>query len=269
MSGSPATYATTPGVWSRYPEHLPPHLRPREPVEEWWTWDAPSGPTAVHLDRVPSPDAPCTVVLLHGAGGYGRMFTQVVGLVPDGAAETVAPDLPGYGLTRPARPISYDDWRACAAALVYAEHARSGRPVVLVGGSMGGLLAYDTAAAVGPDVVSGVVATTLVDPRDPAVRTAVARWPGLGRIAGPLLAAARPADRLRVPIAWLVDMAAMSNDPRVNGSCGPIRWVGATGSRCASCAPGCTRRPSWSPRTSRCALCCSPTRRQTDGRRPS
>lgn len=200
------SYAGSTGAWTRYPDHYPAALRGGpEPVEEW------SGP--VHVDRFPAPDAPCTVVLLHGAGGYGRMLTPFARLLDPGRAEVLAPDLPGYGLSRPRRAVSYGDWVACAVALTRAEHARTGRPVVLFGASMGGMLAYDVAAALGPDVVAGVVATCLLDPRDPRVRRAVARYPWLGPVAAPALRAARPFDALRVPIAWLADMGAMADTP--------------------------------------------------------
>lgn len=200
------SYAATPGAWRRYPDHYPVALHGGpEPVEEWF------GPT--HLDRLPAPDAPCTVVLLHGAGGYGRMLVPFARLLPDGGAEVVAPDLPGYGLSRPDRAPGYDDWVACATAVARAEHARDGRPVVLFGASMGGMLAYDVAAALGPGVVAGVVATCLLDPRDPRVRRSVARFPWLGPVAAPALRIARPLDGVRVPIAWLADLGAMANSP--------------------------------------------------------
>lgn len=48
-----------------------------------------------------------------------------------------------------------------------------GKPVVLFGGSLGGMLAYNSACK---NVrVRGVIATTLADPRDPAARRALAR----------------------------------------------------------------------------------------------
>ena len=56
--------------------------------------------------------------------------------------ETVCPDLPGYGLTRVASSRMVDPlWVYCVSALIEAELARDGRPIVLFGVSLGGLLA--------------------------------------------------------------------------------------------------------------------------------
>jgi pimeloyl-ACP methyl ester carboxylesterase len=72
---------------------------------------------------------------------YARLLA---GAVP---METVAPDLPGYGLTGTGgRPVDYRDWVDCFADLVVAEGARDGRPVYVLGASMGGMLTYSAAA---------------------------------------------------------------------------------------------------------------------------
>lgn len=192
--------------WRRYLKHYPPELRGgADPVESWWPW----GDVDVHVDRVPAPKSPWLVVLLHGVGGYGRMLLPFARLLVGGRAEILAPDLPGYGLSRAPRAVAYGDWVRCVADLVRAESG--GRPIVLIGASMGGMLAYDVAARGG---VAGVVATCLLDPSEPAVRRAVSRTPALGAIAPAALTALRPvADSVRVPIRWTADMAAMSNDP--------------------------------------------------------
>lgn len=60
------------------------------------------------------------------------------------------------------------------------QRQRSGRPVLLLGASMGGMVAYEAAATAG---ASGLIATCLLDPREVAARRAAARWPWLGAIA--------------------------------------------------------------------------------------
>ena len=124
------------------------------------------------------------------------------------SVEAVAPDLPGFGLTRVAAPsaIRYGDWVATAEALVRAE--LDGRPLYLVGASMGGMLAYDVAGRV-PEV-AGVVATALLDPRDPAVRRAVGRFPALARLP---TVGMRPLDRVGVPMRFVAPMLTIANDP--------------------------------------------------------
>jgi len=192
-----------------YLARYPAVLRSGAPVTAgWWRW----GPHDVRLHRLAAPDAPVVAVLLHGAGGHGAMLAPF-GRLADGRAEVIAPDLPGYGETRVGGPVEHATWVACVADLVRAQS----RPVVLLGASMGGMLAYDVAATVGADPgpgrVAAVVATCLLDPSDRRVRRAVARWPVVGEHGPALLTAARPADPVRVPVRWLARMSAMSSDP--------------------------------------------------------
>lgn len=187
-----------------YTAHFPAELREGPaPSGEWWRW----GPHDVRLHRLPAPDARVVAILLHGAGGHGAMLAPY-GRLADGRAEVVAPDLPGYGDTRVGGAVTWSDWIACVADLVRAQT----RPVVLIGASLGGMLAYEAAASVG-DSVRHVVATCLADPSDRRVRRAAARWPVLGEHGPALLDATRAADSLRVPVRWLTRMTAMSHDP--------------------------------------------------------
>jgi len=172
-----------------YLAHYPAELRGGPaPVGEWWRW----GPHDVRLHRLPAPDAPVVAIVLHGAGGHGAMLLPY-GRLADGRAEVIAPDLPGYGDTRVGGPVTWSDWIACVADLVRAQQ----RPVALLGASLGGMLAVDAAATVGP-TVRHVVATCLADPSDRRVRRAAARWPLLGEHGRTLLDAVRVADDLRV-----------------------------------------------------------------------
>jgi alpha-beta hydrolase superfamily lysophospholipase len=189
-----------------YTAHYPPALRGGPPVtREWWRW----GAHDVRLHRLPAPDAPAVAILLHGAGGHGAMLAPY-GRLADGRAEVVAPDLPGYGDTRVGGPVTWSDWIACVADLVRSQQ----KPVVLVGASLGGMLAYEVAATAG-DTVRHVVATCLADPSDRRVRRAAARTPFLGEHGPALLDAARLADPVRVPVRWLTRMTAMSADPEL------------------------------------------------------
>jgi alpha-beta hydrolase superfamily lysophospholipase len=65
---------------------------------------------------------------------------------------------------------TYADWVDLALALVEAESARDGRPVVLFGASIGGMLAYDVAAR--SERIEGIIATCLIEPAHPQVRRA-------------------------------------------------------------------------------------------------
>ena len=203
--------------WVAYQPFLPARLRcegEREPVEEFWSWRG----HRVHLDRHTDEQAPVKLLALHGAGGNGRLLASV-GIAARGHAETVAPDLPGYGHTRLAGSSSYTygDWVAGVRALVEAEAARDGRPIVLFGASVGGMLAYDVAAVT--PAVRGVIATCLLEPRDAQVRRAVVRLPILAR-GIPLLRALSPLlGGLRVPIRLLANVRAIANDPALVDAC--------------------------------------------------
>lgn len=179
-------------------------------VSEWWDWRG----MRVHLERVADPAAPVKLVVLHGGGGYGRMLLPYGRL--GGPAEVVAPDLPGYGHTRcNGRPVDYAMWVDLAAELIERERARDVRPTLVLGASIGGMLAYSAVARTGAD---GLAVTCLLDVRRAEVRAAVARFALLGRIAGPVLDALRVVDGVPIPVRWLARMSAMSNQPELNAT---------------------------------------------------
>lgn len=203
-------------AWQAYQPYLPPPLRcegEAEPVEQYWDWRG----HRIHLDRHVDPAAPVKLIALHGGGGNGRLLASV-GIAARGLAETVAPDLPGYGHTKlsDGQACTYADWVHCVEALVEAE-SLDGRPVVLFGASMGGMLGFDVAARSAR--VRAVVATCLLDPRDPDVRRAVVRHPALVHAIPVLLAAEPLVGRLRVPVRMLANVRAIANDPGLVEAC--------------------------------------------------
>ena len=150
------------------------------------------------------------LVLVHGAGGHGRILAPLADFAAGQGWRAVAPDLPGYGLTQPAADFDWDygEWPRVVAALADLQPA----PVVLLGASVGGLTAVHAAALSGR--VQGVIATTLVDMADPRTFIRAARWPWLA--AGALVGFALAPwlfDRLALPLGWLAPMKAMSSRP--------------------------------------------------------
>ncbi|MFP2924215.1 alpha/beta hydrolase [Pyxidicoccus sp. 3LG] len=140
------TYASHEQGWRHIQSLLPPALRlggagVPMPDEAWLD----VGPYRVHLDCWRRPEAPATLVLVHGGGGNGRLLAPFGAMLAALGYEVLAPDLPGYGLTqvRNKRALVYDDWRDTLAAVLEAEAGRSRRPLVVFGASMGGMLAYD------------------------------------------------------------------------------------------------------------------------------
>jgi len=210
------TYATEP-TWRRYQPHFPEALRcsaTTTPREEYWRWRD----LDVHLDRLDAPRSPFKIIVLHGAGAYGRVMAPAAVLAQRYGYATVAPDLPGYGLTRvPRKRMTYDLWIDCVCDLVDAERARDPHmPVVLFGVSLGGLLAYQVAARAGTKI-RGLVATTLADPRERAVRAGFARTRVLGIAGLWLLDKLAPlTDGLPLPMALMSRMHRISNQPALS-----------------------------------------------------
>ncbi|MFL6145502.1 MAG: alpha/beta fold hydrolase [Labedaea sp.] len=126
----------------------------------------------VHYVEFGGPAAGPRIVLVHGLGGSHLNWCLLAGqLVPH--ARVTAVDLAGFGLTNP-------EGRECTVAANTALLHRFlsevvGEPVILVGNSMGGMIAIHE-AAVHPDDITGLV---LIDPALP---------PAVGVLPDPLVA---------------------------------------------------------------------------------
>jgi alpha-beta hydrolase superfamily lysophospholipase len=217
--------------WRAYESFFPPAMRctPETiPAEEWWTWNG----LEIHLDRLAVPTSPVKIIVLHGAGAYGRVMAPAAVIARQHGYETLSPDLPGYGLTQvPRDRFVYSLWIDCVVSLIEAELARDGRPVILFGVSLGGLLAYHAAAR--SKRIAGLIATTLADPREPAVRQGFARTPLLGSAGLWLLQHLAPlTDGLPMPMRYVSKMNRISNKPELATLCeqdplGGGNWVPA------------------------------------------
>lgn len=233
MTSTPS-YETTHPRWRELQPLLPEALRlrpERTPREEWRR----VGRFDVHVDRHGPDHAPATLVLVHGGGGNGRLLAPYGQLAADHGFAAVAPDLPGYGLTRQARKrsIVYEDWRAVVSAVVEQEARRSGAPVIVFGLSMGGMLAYDAAART--RIPDAVLTTCLLDPRLPEVRRQMVRWPWLATLTEWTMRVPWLSDHSIVKMNLVSNMAAIANDPRISrhlsrdpqagGTWMPGRWI--------------------------------------------
>lgn len=185
-------------------------------------WVAIAGGTTLHVHCHPAPGEPtATVLILHGGGGHGRMLASIGVLAQQLGAEAFAPDLPGYGHTvvPDRRAFRYDDWVAAVTELA-VRVAVPGRPLVILGASMGGRLALDAAHRLGEGVVTAVVPTCILDPRRRDAAAVVAKHELLVRAGRPLLRAGRRIiDRRLVPIRWLAPMDDIANDPALAQTC--------------------------------------------------
>ncbi len=108
--------------------------------------------------RVPTPSyaaagtGPRTVLFLHGIGGNRDSFAADLPRLAQ-AWRALAWDMPGYGASPPILPLTFE---ALAQAVIAVLDAESADKAVLVGHSLGGMIAQETAARF-PRRVSGLV----------------------------------------------------------------------------------------------------------------
>lgn len=202
--------------WQDYAAFLPEGRRGqvRAPVVTRWSWRGHD----VRILRRHAGRAPVRVLLVHGAGGHAEALWPLAALIGAGVADLAAVDLPLYGSTLPADPsaVRYDDWVDLLVDLIAAED--DGRPLVLLGASMGGLLSVQAAEISGR--VAAAVVTCLLDPADRRARTAMSRIRPLGAVGGVLpRRLPRRLARQLIPVSWVADLDAMSRDPRLSRLC--------------------------------------------------
>ncbi|WP_330960071.1 alpha/beta hydrolase [Photobacterium sp. 53610] len=201
-------------AWKKIQHFLPPELHLTDattPKEEWWAWQG----NNIHLDTYRNPQAKIKVILFHGVGTSGRQMSLILGKpLAERGYETIAVDMPSYGLTQVGKSnlIRYDDWVQAGSDLIDAELAKDDRPVVLYGLSAGGMLTYHVAAK--NKNVNAIVGMTFLDTSNQTVKDTVASNLFMSRIGTPVthLAAKTPLAAIRVPMSWASKMSTLVND---------------------------------------------------------
>ncbi len=137
----------------------------------------------VHVVDSGGAGTPC--VLVHGLGGNHTNWIEVYDWLAE-RLRTIAVDLPGYGYSPPIRCHDLDSLTSVLVELLET----LGKPAVVIGNSMGGLLAERVAAS-RPELVADLV---LIAPASPiaslrhhpdnglAARLAAQSFPGLGNL---------------------------------------------------------------------------------------
>lgn len=98
---------------------------------------------------------PVAVVLLHGIGGGKSAWPAQLSALAQHGYRAVAWDMPGYGDSPPIDPYDFAGLAAALVPVLDAER-RQGRRVVLLGHSMGGMVAQEAYAA-SPASIDGMV----------------------------------------------------------------------------------------------------------------
>jgi pimeloyl-ACP methyl ester carboxylesterase len=118
--------------------------------------------THVHVLRADGPADGPTQLLVHGLGGSGTNWLEVMSGLSE-VGPVIAPDLPGFGRTEPPHPRG-SRVRSNVGFLKVFARALGVERATVHGNSMGGLLSVQL-AAVAPELVERLV---LVDPALPA-----------------------------------------------------------------------------------------------------
>lgn len=207
---------STPGI-ADYAGFLPLDYRAGvdlEPSRTTWSWRG----HMVQVLRRADPDAPMRVILVHGAGGHSEALWPVASLLPGDQFDLAAVDMPLYGGTVSPDPgtVRYDGWVSLLCDFVMAED--DARPVILLGASIGGMLAYEVAART--QLPAAVVATCLLDPRSLRARAVMTRFGPFGVLGG-VLATLLPAklSRCRIPMRRVAALSKMSRNPELSRLC--------------------------------------------------
>jgi len=203
-------------AWREIQAYLPESLHLTDgdlPTEESWSWNG----HEVHLDCYRNPEASHRLILLHGVGTNGRQMSMIVGnpLAKRGY-ETIAIDLPGYGMTTVAKGkrVVYSDWVDLVVAFIAEERQRDSRPIILYGLSAGGMTAYNVAAA--SRDVAGIVGMTFLDQRIQQVRDETAFNLFMSRVGVPaaMATAKTPMAGMKIPMRAASKMHTLCNNPK-------------------------------------------------------
>ncbi|HEY2205278.1 MAG TPA: alpha/beta fold hydrolase [Pseudonocardia sp.] len=139
------------------PADLPPLDRSLPP---WPGREVESGGVRLHVRETPGPAGTAPSVYVHGLSGSATNWTDLAAQLAPHAPGT-ALDLPGFGLSRPLASRQYSPDAHADAVLCFL--AGQGRPVHLLGNSLGGTIAM-TVAARRPELVRSL---TLLAPAVP------------------------------------------------------------------------------------------------------
>jgi len=179
-----------------------------KPTESFWKWNN----HRIHIDSKSNETNKKTVIFIHGAGANGRILSLFGSYLFKNGINYYAPDNLGYGMTNcSTEHFDYNDWLTMLCDYVKYIQSKENNEVYLIGLSIGGMLAYQVASKI--NNLSGIIVTTLADPRDKATLIAMAKYKFLATSGLSLLHTFRCiTDQIRLPIKWFCKMDLMSRN---------------------------------------------------------
>ena len=200
--------------WKNFQPYFPEEWRINDhnyPDEYYWEW----GKYHVHIDcfKPKKKSKKIKLILLHGGGGNGRLLSPIGVCFSSMGFECIAPDLPGFGLTKSDEPNSYYTWIDLVNDLISYESKNADSQIVLCGISLGGMLAYQVAAL--NDNVSGLIVTSLADTREKSVQLGLSKNKFFGSFSPFLIDKfSSVTDNIKIPIKLTTKMWAMANNAK-------------------------------------------------------
>lgn len=198
--------------WKRYLPFIPKKYQDSfvVPDEAYWKWNN----EKIHYDYKSDSSHKAIVILIHGAGGNGRILSILGSYLFQNEINYYSPDNLGYGLTKISNNnFEYKDWVSMISDFTRFVMEQDKKPVILIGMSIGGMLAYHIACKVRG--LKGLIVTTLADPRDEETLMAVSKNKVIGKYGLPIMNKFRMiSDRIRLPIKWFCSLILMSRDPQ-------------------------------------------------------
>lgn len=98
-----------------------------------------------------------TILMLHGIGGGHRAFAPQVETFAAAGYRAVAWDMPGYGHSAPIEPYTFKGLaQSCIRLIESLMHAQGGGGLILLGHSMGGMVAQEVVAR-RPELVTRLI----------------------------------------------------------------------------------------------------------------
>lgn len=163
----------------------------------------------VHVYRPPAPRY--ALVVVHGTAGHGGCYESFATAMASIGCAVYCLDLRGHGRSPGERGVfTMEAWLADIAQVCREVAAREEVPVVLLGASQGGEVAFHAAQVA--DAVSGVACMNLLLPAEVSGHRGIAFM----RSQAAAGLARRFGDRLRVPLERVIDFAAAyREDPAV------------------------------------------------------